>query len=518
MSFGRELESMNDHVAGNMFGPVKEQGILTAIVVPDENDIASRKLRPGIKQYPGGSDAFNLSVQERELVFAPVKRPSCGVDAISGGFSSLSGLSLEDTTVEQLENGYFLVGVSRSDYVVKPTMMKGASDPRHGFAVIVFGATSLRIKCYEDIFSGDVLVWRFPTLEEAMREASMRATQQTSPSKIKPIVTPLKWESTRYFLHNIVRILMRRDNDIGRFGIPLNNMTGYNRRPNQPHSSVNPEIRAARAIKRHTMAVAAKTVQVLATRGLITINTPRKIQQQNAKDKLLKFFLDVFSKSADGLTMDENGKIVLSAEARGRQPDDPNQIAFIAAIDVYNEAQGLPEPSHTRSKTDVSNDIPAVLKRKNYTDHAAGLVFCKTRSANGEQVTPRDVESELTKRLNETLWINGHLGLTDNGNREEKDVTFDILRASYASTAGSEALDEYNPKKYISESKSNINIKVLNAVKESETNTSGAFQELIAVVNESYETIRKRTVGTALTSCKAGPLEGRIDVVIDPRR
>lgn len=265
------------------------QGALTVICRANTVDMYERKKNVG-PRYPGGVTTESLRVSHKDIVIGPKKCIASNGAEFIQGFSSLSGLSFgEASSVEELEENYWCVGVSRSDHDTVPDASTNTVVNKQGWATLVGGITTITVKGdwrRKPISAGDELFWRFPTIEEAKAFTRTMSTTHKPLDKLTVIVEPFDWSYIQYLLRNVMKIILRSGNDIG-----ISNRLGFNY--DQSHyeraaSDSSGPIRVARAFGEHSLTTVCIGVEVLATRGLIEVLTPAKKQRKSAQLKLLR--------------------------------------------------------------------------------------------------------------------------------------------------------------------------------------------------------------------------------------
>lgn len=283
---GNSLSQWNSSELGDS---TSTQGALTVICRANTVDMYERKKNVG-PRYPGGVTTESLRVSHKDIVIGPKNCIASNGAEFIQGFSSLSGLSFGDaSSVEELEENYWCIGVSRSDHDTVPDASTNTVVNKQGWATLVGGITTITIKGdwrRKPISAGKDLFWRFPTVEEAKAFTRTMSTTHKPLDKLTVIVEPFDWSYIQYLLRNIMKIILRSGNDIG-----ISNRLGFNY--DQSHyeraaSDSSGPIRVARAFGEHSLTTVCIGVEVLATRGLIEVLTPAKKQRKSAQLKLLR--------------------------------------------------------------------------------------------------------------------------------------------------------------------------------------------------------------------------------------
>ena len=530
-----DARDQSDHVASDLFGNAHSQGVLTLIVRADTQQMKARQKQIGTR-YPGGADAYCLHVHEFDVIVGPKGAGTGGRDFV-WGFSSINGLPLgTHKNVSSLEESLWFVGISRSNHYTLPDLAKGIQVDKQGFAVITFGICSIRRRWGQDVYPGDKLVWRLPSFKEAADSMRRKTTTRHPSDKLMVVVEPLDWAFLKYLLQNAVQLVLRSGNDIG-----ISHRLGggdYGR----SNSEVASNVRAAGALKDHTLTVIAEGVEVLAMRGLVEIMTPYKKKKKIAQARLLRAALD-FAKGAvrpvgNGLLNGPLGAAVASIGIEGRALRDLNlgsvevrsdanspQSKFLKAYLEYSEATLEPQ---TDASTLTNSEFGDEFKQP-YTFFAQGKDLSKLYTSGVLAVTTdagalrdmTDTEAVTISRnakmgkLNDILYVTNYLGLVNGGNGEQTRVTHDLLNATHMTFGETETSLKYltgfplgNDLNIVA---SQRQLNMLNEYKKQAEEHLIRLNEEMAKLSQSID---DRRIGTAVSHATSGSLDTILDVLV----
>lgn len=529
----------SDYVAGDLYGEAHVQGPLTVIVRTSFREMKERQKRTG-RCYPGGADPHCLQVNEWEPIIGPKGAGTGGRDFI-WGFSSLNGVSFgPHTTVDALENSFHFIGFARSNHITVGDRSAGIQPDKHGFAVIAFGICTARQAWKRDIFPGDDVFWRFPSTNEAKEIMSNMSTTRHPANKLMVIMEPLDWSYLAYATRNAFQLVLRKANDIGisnRLGGSVNaDGRYYDNNYGRSGSEESANIRTARVLKDNTLAIGAITAQVLATRGLVTINTPYKEKKNAAMLRLLNALLTyvkdtIKSEDVNALpdaqlkaalsTMSVNGKPL----ANGFTTDNPGirsrrntpQSEMIRAYVDYSDAVNAP-------KTDASTGVN-VMFGDQFTQpyvHFSQNKHLAQRISNGtlymenlnssEEATKIDVEAKL-ESLMDGLYLEDYLGLVNGGKNEQPKVTYDILNAAHVGygTVGT-AVPYLKGAALGSTLGVHASEKMLTMLQESKKVMEEHTTEVMVEHSKLIQALQDKRIGKALSHATAGSLATPLDI------
>ena len=292
-------------------------------------------------------------------------------------YSSLNGLPFgEAQTVEELEELYYVVGVSRSNY--DTVASRDVQLDRTGYTIATFGMLSSQVQLEENVFAGDKVMWSFPSLQQAKALMRVKSTSQVPREKLMIRLSALDWSHLHYLISNVSQLFLRKANDIGisrRLG-SFGNVARYEAK----HSKINadPKIKTAHAMKTHAMTVATKAIEVLAMRGIVKIMTPYEKKKEAAKDALL---IELFKMFNDTVLIPLSADSFLdgttsASKSTPLQPDSgpPNQkeildafpfreilytlaegyVLFLSELPSFNLSQPAPNPQSISMSSELS--------------------------------------------------------------------------------------------------------------------------------------------------------------------
>ena len=534
VSQASDARDQSDHVASDLFGNAHQQGVLTLIVRADTREMKARQ-KPVGNKYPGGADAYCLHVHEFDVILGPKGTGTGGRDYV-WGFSSINGLPFgTHKNVDSLEQSLWFVGISRSNHYTIPDLAKGIQIDKQGFAVIAFGICSIRRRWTTDIYPGDRLVWRLPSLREA-KESMMRKTTTRHPSdKLMAIVEPLDWSFLKYIWKNVCQLMLRAGNDIG-----ISHKLGgggegddYGRTNSDAASNV----RTARALKDHTLTVVSTGVEVLAMRGLVEIQTPYKKKKRSTQLKLLKAALDfargkVVQEGGGVLTTQELRNALLSAGVEGRKPSQLSlnsaeirntgnsvQSKFLKAYLEYAEACAERQTdASTLTNCDFGDEFkqPYMFfsQNKDLSKLYSGGVLSMVDPNSTTEAKKIDTDAKLEK-INNKLFLDHYLGLVNGGKGEQTRVTHDVLNATHIGFGEASTSVKYLTGFPLG---SELNIyasqRQLNMLEESKRLLEEHLFKLNEEMSKLTQSIDDRRIGTAVSHATSGSLDTVLDVSI----
>lgn len=523
-----------DHVSSDLFGNAHSQGVLTLIVRTNTREMKARQKQIG-NRYPGGGDAYSLHVHEFDIIVGPKGTGTGGRDFV-WGFSSINGLPFgTHTNVDSLEQSLWFVGISRSNHYTIPDLAKGIQIDKAGFAVITFGICSIRRRWTTDIYPGDGLVWRLPSLREA-KESMLRKTTTRHPSdKLMVVVEPLDWSFLKYAWKNVCQLMLRSGNDLGishRLG-----GGGGDGDYGRSNSDVATNVRAARALKDHTLTVINEGIEVLAMRGLVEIQTPYKKNKKRAMLNLLKTALD-FAKTRvvplqDGeldegalatavSSMDIEGKKLSGLDLASREVRNAGnspQSKFIKAYLEYSEAANDRQTdASTLTNCDFGDEF-----RQPYTFFSQNKDLSKLYSSGLLKMVDSNSTVEAKKidtsakmaKINDVLFVSHYLGLVNGGKGEQVRVTHDLLNATHMSLGQAETSIKYLTGFPLG---SELNIlasqKQLNMLNDYKRQAEEHLFKLNEEMAKLAQSIEDRRIGTAVSHATSGSLDTVLDVLV----
>lgn len=514
---------MDNYVSSDLYGDAHTQGAMTLIVRADTVEMKARTKRSK-NRYPNLGDDFDLHVQEFDLIIGPKKAGTNNQNFV-WGFSSINGLPFGTAeTVEELENKYWFIGVSRSNHYVVPNLAKGTQVDKQGFGVIAFGICSIR-QCWEkDMYAGDVAMWRFPTVAEALEMINHKTTTRYAPTKLMVKVVPLDWSRIKYSINNVCKLFLRKANDIG----ISNKLSITQGEYGSSNSESTANIRAARAFKNHALTTVATGVEVLATRNLVEILTPYKVNRKNAQTRLLISALDLIKTllprgrgnlTANNLApMDINGTpfALNGSMAEVSTQDETGQ--FLRDYIAFSEACAEP-------KTDASKMVNCAFSdeyEQPYVWFTHGADFNKRIKKGLEKVDLTSESSaksallnEKMRKVHEILFLTNMLGLTNGGKGEELNVTHDVLNATHLSMTDAEVGKKYlKPHAFGPEFSVVTTSRQVAMLKEYKNHAEVHLPRLGEEMGKLCDSIHDKKIGRFVSHASAGSLNSVADLLV----
>lgn len=260
----------------------QRQAELTVNLMPDHQDARQRQSAAAsgeaIAAYPMG-DPNNLTIKEQGLLFG-WKRPMHGGVKTRGArmplaFETLNGLQWGQYKggERELEDRMLFLGVASTD-----KNFMDASDPNIGVAAMTFGGTSFNLRSNtRSIHPGDDLAFSVPRFHTRRREVAQAEHTSYARDALVPVINPVNWGSLNYYLENIYGVMMSNEPRDGVYDLPssaLHEGGAY------AGKGLNPDQRAALALRHTTLMTAMRAIEELALRGLVTINSPAERERQ----------------------------------------------------------------------------------------------------------------------------------------------------------------------------------------------------------------------------------------------
>lgn len=495
------IDQTSRYVDSKMAGRTLQQGVLTVKAKTDPQRMNYRR-QDGPNRYPGGGRAEWLMVHEFEPVITPKGDKKQGAQHIVA-FSSLNGLPFGDAdTVEGLENLYYCSGVALSDYVTVEDPARGLKTDRTGYAVQVFGTSTIRAKFGKEICAGDKVIWRFPGVREAKQLTQTASTSQRAKEKLTVILEPLDWSTLKFQIANIARLFLLKANDLGishRLGYGYDPLSGgYRSGITRSLASTNQY--AANALRTHALTVVAKGVEVLNNRGIVKIMTPQKKKIESTKEDLLKALLN---------NPDVKDLISANEELNG-------------FLQKYNEARKPNSDTATDAISGLNVDLKEAFS-KDYIFFTAGGAF-KDELRQDQTITSKDIAAKKIQELqfqkaDEALFIASLFGVVDSGmdpKLGEKTV-FDVLNATHNAFSPVGTKENYITGKNVpnlNELLSQGAPRYLKALEEYQRVSEAHIIQLSTALSEMSEIVRSKVIGTALSYAPAGALDVNLDILL----
>jgi hypothetical protein len=464
------------------YGPAMTQGPLVVIVRVSPEELVSRR-KTGGQRYPGGGNTNFLNVKEMGLVIG--RKSQTGGKEWVCGFETLNGLPFGSVdSIDALEDQFWFIGVSRSHHNPIPNPRTGKNPDRQGFSVMTFGICSVVGQWRKNIYPGDVLMWYFPTPQEARLKASAKSTPEYQAGRLSINLKPFDWTYLAYAMQTVCSIFLK--NDIG-----ISHKLNWSSTKN-----ISPQLAAAARVRKSVLTTVVNGVEVLAMRGLIEVNTPQKKKKRLAE---LKFMKSIF----DGLGAD------------GKTPKTENEENPL--VIAYN--QYVKELKAADNEKLYTSPLEKELKNP-YAFFKTGMDL-KDRIEAGEE--PKTKASDIKERLmshklrkiNEVLFLAKIFGLVNNGKLEEQKVTQDVLNSALRCFG-----DDVNAQMYSTigslrgEAKVVLSEAKISQLEKYTQETRENFVQAHVEVHQMAYELSKRAVGMALSYAEAGQLEKTLDLLV----
>lgn len=260
----------------------QRQAELTINVMPDHQDARQRQSAAAsgeaIAAYPLG-DPNNLTIKEQGLLFGWKRPVHAGVKTRGArmplAFETLNGLQWGQYQggERELEDRLIFLGVANTD-----KNFMDANDPNIGVAATTFGGTSFNIRSNtQSIHPGDDLSFSVPRFHTRRREIAQADHTSYARDALVPVINPVNWGRLNYYLEDIYGVMMSNEPRVGVYDLPssaLHEGGAY------AGKGLNPDQRAALALRHTTLMTAIRAIEELALRGLVTINSPAERQRQ----------------------------------------------------------------------------------------------------------------------------------------------------------------------------------------------------------------------------------------------
>lgn len=509
----------NAQTVSDLHGPTHILGPLTIICRADQMDMYARFKNPSSRSYPKGFGAASLSVYENEAVIG-YKRTRKGGLEYTIGFSSLNGLPFgEAETVEDLENKFYFIGLSRSDYHTIDDASKNMRAHRSGFAVAVFGFTSVRQKWPTDIYPGDKIMWSFPSLEDAVQSSKSMSTSRHPRDKLMVQLHPLDWSHLHYAINNVCQIFLRKGNDIG---ISKNLGFGngeYSTSKSKANSSN--KAKAAQGMKTHCLITVAKGVEVLNNRNIIKVMTPYETKKEQTKDALIVALMNalITMSNADGGDAFDGMTISGNAPSFGTTTI-PEYLSVQETYREYVDALRSPKTNVIKG-TNVTYPGENDQFTKNYTFFTQGAhlasssVYDRPPLENADDAAAYLRDKQMEK-VNETLFIADALGLIDtpSGQADSQELIHDLVNATHLGYAEPESKRKYATGRSIKNISERLSRQESAALKEYQRVAENHVFDNNEAMSMFTASIEDKVVGTAFSYAPAGQLSTVLDIAL----
>jgi len=270
----RARSNIGRSAANKMAGGIQQQSIIVVHVKPDKKEMYYRTVSNDHNRYPGANDTLNLAVYENDLVIGRRKTAPADtfINSVSG-FSSLNGLSYEGYgSPDELEDDFWVIGVSRSDYYTISDIPHGRDSAQPEFSAVTFGSASLWDVWIRDIYPGDKLMFSFPNWKEDYDFRNKGG--QYSSTKMRPRVVPYNPAYGNYYMKSAIKLAKEKyGTSDGRKSSYLARTGPGGKRTGPQNQYRNKTEAAASGLTTAVLLQALKIIEVLQHRGIIDIVT-----------------------------------------------------------------------------------------------------------------------------------------------------------------------------------------------------------------------------------------------------
>lgn len=258
------------------------QAEITQNLMPDQTDARQRlngsQTGETIQAYPLG-EKINLDTKEGGLAFS-WRRPLNSAPKTRGArmppaFETLNGLQWGQWQggEREMEANMIFMGVFKS---TKRTL--DPTDPKIGVAAYTFGATSFNIRSNtQAIHPGDELTFEVVPFHTRRGEVVQNSHASYARDALVPIINPINWGRITYYLENLFEMMFSTDPHNGVYNM------GNDRLDHGPRiagKGLNPDQRAAIALRKSTSFTVVRGLEALALRGLVKVMTPANRQRE----------------------------------------------------------------------------------------------------------------------------------------------------------------------------------------------------------------------------------------------
>lgn len=301
--------------------PITTQGEITRNVGINPNEMKKRQMNVQDRPedcYPGASNAENLYVKPRELLFGYSEQQLSNTfpgQIQEWGFTSLNGLYYGDTLTDQeLEETIYFIGVAKI-----PFDFDSEDQLQHGVSALAAGSISIFNTGLKDIYPGDKCVWKVPPRHNS------RGTQLRSKNipnlaitgkphgKLLMMVERVDYRDTKYLVEDAYVRMFREDNG-GVKNVPFSALG-----PSGRDYKLNRRQEHALALKQLVLFVGMRFLEAFQLRNIVSINTPK----QMLAFKIAETILDAAQLNEDGTGVD--GVTIQLQQQQQQQQTAPGQ-------------------------------------------------------------------------------------------------------------------------------------------------------------------------------------------------